>query len=213
MNDMKRINYIMKFAALLFVVGLVFSSKANAQSEKKYYSNIDWQFNLPLNNGFANKISGWGLNVDGGYYLTNNISLGLFVAYHTNQKYIPRQTINVSETSSLTTDQKHSLFQLPFGVSARYYFKTKDIMQPYLGLKLGTNYAKTSSSMNIFKVSDKSWGIHVSPEVGTNIYVDPQKRFDLHVATYYSYSTNKNNVLIYSIDGISNWGMRVGLAF
>lgn len=210
---MKKVNNITKLIASLFIVGLTFSSMASAQTRDGLHANLDWQLNLPLNNGFADRFSGWGLNFDGGYYVTDNISVGLFLSYHTNQEYIPRQTLNLSETSSLTTDQKHSLFQLPFGASMRYSFLPDNKLQPYLGLKLGANYARTSTSMNIFEISRDSWGFHISPEVGANIYVDPLNRFGIHVATYYSYSTNRNNVLIYSVDGLSNWGMRLGIAF
>lgn len=213
---MKRVNNTttIKLAALLFVASFTFSSGVSAQqSSCNAYGNIDWQFNLPIETNFADRLSGWGLNIDGGYYITKDIGVGLFVSYHTNREYIPRQTMNLSETSSLTSDQQHSLFQLPFGVSSRYAFYPGGRVQPYLGLKLGANYAKTSSHMNIFRVSDDSWGFHVSPEIGANVYVDPQKTFAIHIASYYSYSTNTNDVLIYSVDGISNWGIRVGIAF
>ena len=35
----------------------------------------------------------------------------------------------------------------------------------------------------------------------------------IHVAAYYSYGTNKGDVLTYSVSGLSNFGLRIGVAF
>ena len=35
----------------------------------------------------------------------------------------------------------------------------------------------------------------------------------LHFALYYSYGTNKADVLHYSVDGLSNFGFRLGVSF
>ena len=62
------------FAAVL--LSLPFSSKA--QLSLNSYYNIDWQVNIPLGNNFASNISGWGMNIEGGYYVTDNIAVGGF---------------------------------------------------------------------------------------------------------------------------------------
>ena len=85
--------------------------------------------------------------------------------------------------------------------------------QPYIGLKLGANYTKMSSDFYIYEVKDDTWGFYVSPEIGMTMYFTPQKQIGLHVAAYYNYATNKGEVLSYSIDGLNNWGIRLGLAF
>lgn len=94
----------------------------SARTGKNGYANIDWQFNIPLNNGFSDKASGWGMNFEGGYYFTPHIGAGLFFAFHTNNEYIPTQTLNLSPSSQLTSDQQHALYQLPFGAAFRYRF-------------------------------------------------------------------------------------------
>ena len=106
----------MRFLAVA-VMAVAFILPSNAQSLDKLYANIDWQFNSPINNSFAEKISGWGMNLEGGYYLSENFSVGAFLAYHSNHKYIPRETISLSGNSAINTDQQHTLFQMPFGVS------------------------------------------------------------------------------------------------
>ncbi len=209
---MKNINKII-ISALLLVSLLFVSPTAKAQITDNGYLDIDWQFNIPINTNFADKAAGWGMSLDGGYYLTDNVGIGAFMTYSTNNQYIERQTLMLNETSALTTDQQHSIFQLPFGVSVRYRFIPDAIVKPYLAVKLGPEFSKVSSYYNSFTSRDKSWGFYVCPEVGTTIYFTSSQTVGLHVALYYSYATNKSDVLIYSVKGLNNAGFRLGLSF
>ncbi|MGN0082640.1 MAG: porin family protein, partial [Bacteroides fragilis] len=49
-------------------------------------------------------------------------------------------------------------------------------------------------------------------EIGLNVYPWAYGP-GLHIAVYYSYATNKANVLTYNVDKLNNFGFRVGLAF
>jgi hypothetical protein len=80
-------------------------SKAVAQVSLNSYFNVDWQFNIPLGNSFSNDASGWGMNFEGGYYVTQDIALGGFLNFHTNNEYFPRQTISLTETLSMNSRQ------------------------------------------------------------------------------------------------------------
>lgn len=192
---------------------LVLPLLSNAQVKDNMYFNVDWQVNSPVGTKYADKISGWGMNFESGCFVTNNITLGAFLAYHSNNKYIDAQTLQLSDQSALHGDQQHHIYQLPFGLSSRYVFNRGSMLQPYVGLKLGANYSKTTSQMNVFLYSQKEWGFYTSPEIGVNAYVGPNKAYGIHLAAYYSYGTNKTDILSYSMDGISNVGFRVGLAF
>lgn len=200
-------------SAILFLAIVLMPAMAKAQITDKGYVDIDWQFNIPIKTGFADKAAGWGMALDGGYYVTDNIGVGAFMNYSTNNQYIERETLHLSETASLTTDQQHTIFQLPFGASVRYRFLPDAIVKPYISLKLGTEYSKVSSYYNSFTSSDKSWGFYLCPEVGTTFYFTSTQSVGLHLALYYSYATNKANVLVYDVKGLNNAGFRLGLSF
>ena len=200
-------------SALMFMAVVLMPQTASSQITDKGYFDIDWQFNIPINTGFADKAAGWGMSFDGGYYLTDNLGIGAFMTYSTNNKYLETQTLMLSETSALTTDQQHSIFQLPFGVSVRYRFIPDAIVKPYLALKLGTEYSRVTSYYNSFASRDKEWGFYLSPEVGTTFYFTSNQTVGLHVALYYAYATNKSKVLIYDVKGLNNAGFRLGLSF
>ncbi|MEG1573684.1 MAG: outer membrane beta-barrel protein [Bacteroidales bacterium] len=210
---MKTIKSIYKRASLAIAVLFALPTASVAQITDHGYVDIDWQFNIPINTGFSDKAAGWGMAFDGGYYITDNVAVGGFLTFSTNNKYYPLETINLTTTSTITTDQQHSMFQLPFGVSARYRFIPEAIATPYIALKIGTEYSKFYTYYNAFETTDNSWGFYICPEIGTTIYFTPNNLVGLHIALYYNYATNRSSVLTYSIKGVNNAGFRLGLSF
>lgn len=188
-------------------------AQAQCASPRKIHFAVDWQMNAPLSTGFADKISGWGMNLEGAYDVTSNFSAGAFVSFHTNHRYVDRQTIHLSPTESLTTDQQRSAFQLPFGVTGAYTFCTGSYVRPYVGVKLGTMFARNTTYFGTGGVYDESWGFYASPEIGLKIYPNRQKNWGFHVAGYYSYATNRTETLTGNIDGQGNAGFRLGILF
>ncbi len=206
---MKRLRTILALAALLFSTSL----PLRAQVLENTYFTIDWQVGIPIGTSFADKASGWGMNFEGGYYILPQLAIGGFFNYQTNLRKVGRETLALSPTTALTTKQKHAVFQIPFGVTSRWLFLTKGIAQPYVGLKLGPNYSQFSSYYYIVQRSVDRWGFYLSPEVGVNLYPNPQRRYGFHVAAYYSYATNRGDLMVYHIDGLNNFGFRFGVVF
>ncbi len=200
-------------AAALGIVMLFAAQTGRAQLLPNSYMNVDWQMGVPLGSSFADKASGWGMNFEGGYFVTPNIALGAFISYQTNLEKIPRQTLLLSGDRALTTNQKHALFQLPFGLTGRYCWCQDRIVQPYAGMKLGACWSEMSSYYYIVKQYDDAWGFFLSPEVGFSIFPNPDFRVGFHVALYYSYATNSTQVLNYTSSNINTFGLRVGLSF
>ena len=196
---MKKIYKSIKLIALL-VACLAIPSLVGAQVVKNMYFNVDWQINSPFSQDFSDKTSGWGAHAEAGYYVIPN------------NKNIDRQTLPVSSTSAITSDQQHSIFQLPFGAAFRYNVAPESQFQPYAGVQLGASYSEMSTYMNVMKVYDRNWGFYVSPEIGVNIYPWPNS-IGFHLAGFYNYSTNKGTVFNYDMDKLQNFGFRVGVAF
>ena len=207
MKTLKKYTVRLAVAAALFA-GI--SLPAKSQVSLDAYYNVDWQLNIPSNN-YADKVSGWGMNFDAGWYLTPDIAIGTFLNYHTNSKYIDRAVVNLSDETAVFTDQQRSLYQLPFGVTALYRIIESD-WQPYVAMKLGAEYAYASSYYNIYKSAEDSWGFYMSPEIGVRWY-PWANGVGLHAAAYYSFSTNKSSVMGGDLKNPSNFGFRLGLAF
>lgn len=192
----------------------VYDSRSPLYERTPYFRtffNIDWQLKGTINNDIASGFNGWGASLEGGYYLTPHWGLGLFASYHTNEEYVPRTTFAWHD-AALTTDQVHTLYQLPFGVTARYRFWSGTLM-PYVGVKAGAEYARATTYINGSGYYNTSWGFFVSPEVGIEVHPFKRAKFGFHVAAYYDYATNDNTLLFYSSKGLNTFGVRVGIAF
>ena len=206
MKTLVRICYVALFFAFANV-----PLKGKAQLSLDSYFNVDWQFNIPLGNKFAKDASGWGMNFEGGYYVTQDIAVGGFINFHTNNEYFSRRTIDLSPTLSMNSDQQHQMFTLPFGALVKYRFIEADF-QPYAALKLGACYSEFNNYYYIFMSGQDRWGFYMSPEVGFNWYPWPNG-LGFHMAIYYSYATNKCNIMSYTQNGLNNLGFRLGIAF
>ena len=206
---MKTIRKILLGAILL--IAAVYPSKGKAQVSLNSYFNVDWQFNIPLGNNFSNGASGWGMNFEGGYYITQDISIGAFLNFHTNNEYFPRRTISLGETLSMSSRQQHQMFTLPFGAVIRYRIMEADF-QPYVGMKLGMCYSEFNNYYYVFEKTQDRWGFYMSPEVGFNYY-PWANGVGFHMALYYSFATNKCNIMSYKQSTLNNIGFRLGIAF
>ena len=172
----------------------------------------DWQMNAPLLTDFADKISGWGMNYELTYLISPRWEAGVFAAFHTNHRYVERQTLNLSPTEALTTDQQRSAFQVPFGVTGAFNLSVNKYCRPYVGVKAGAMFARNTTYYASRGLYDKGWGFYVSPEVGLKVY-PTGKHWGIHLAGYYSYATNRTQTLTVGIDGQSNAGFRLGVIF
>ena len=206
---MKKINKIFIAAILAALLGVPSISRAQVSLDSYY--NVDWQFNIPISNSFSNVASGWGMNFEGGYYVSSDVAIGGFINFHTNNEYLSRRTINLGGNQAINTDQQHQMFTLPFGLLARYRFMEEDF-QPYVGMKLGACYSEFSNYYYIFMNREKKWGFYMQPEVGFNYYPWANS-IGFHFAIYYSFSTNKCNIMSYTQNNLNNFGLRFGLAF
>lgn len=208
---MKTAKYLKTVALCAVLLAAV--RPAKAQLFPNSYINIDWQMNVPLGSSLADKASGWGMNFEGGYFVTPQIAVGPFISYQTNLQKIHRQTLDLGSGAALTTNQKHSVFQLPFGVTGRYNWLKDSVFQPYAGLKMGACYSELSTYYYVVKQYTDTWGFYLSPEIGVSIFPVPSYRLGFHVALYYSYATNNGDVLTYSVNNLNNFGIRVGVSF
>lgn len=186
------------------------ASEASAQMGKRDYINGGWQFNGTVANSFVETAQGYGAYIEGGYYLTPMFAIGGFASFSTNNKYIPKETYTFDDKSALTTDLDRSVYQVPFGTTVRFRFM-RDMFQPYVEAKIGTEYSTQSTYMSTFVNRHDNWGFYISPEVGLTFFPFDKTDFGFQIAAYYSYSTNKNKS--YDLNGLNNLGFKLGIAF
>lgn len=210
----KKITKTIKAGLSLVCLACLCLSTAQAQRlPDELHFNLDWQMNAPIGSDFANKISGWGMNFESGYEVSDQWSVGLFVNFHTNHQYVGRQTLILSPSEALTTDQQQSSFQIPFGALASYTLYDNGYIQPYVAGKIGAMYEQNTTYLNTVSFYERPWGFYISPEIGMNIRPMKYSRFGFHIAAYYNYATNHTRLLTYDEAGRNNIGFRLGICF
>lgn len=208
-----RLSYIKGLIIIAISTMFLYCPNASAQKYDKMHFSVGWQANAPFGTDYTDNFNCWGMNFEINYDLNKDWTVGGFFNFNTNHNYIDRQTLYLSDTESMTTDQLRSLFQLPFGLSVSYNLWNNKVLKPYIGVKTGASYVKATTYYGTGGLYDKQWGFYVSPEIGAKIYPFRNKRFGLHVAGFYSYSTNKLQTLTTDISGLNNAGFRVGVLF
>lgn len=203
---MKKFIYIMLASAAM----IFFAGEANAQMGKRYYVDGGWQFNGTIANDFVQTAQGYGAYVEGGYYVTPLIAVGGFASFGTNNKYIPKQTYQLSDGAAVTTDLDRSIYQVPFGATMRYRF-LRSMFQPYIEAKMGAEYSSQNTYMSTFVNKHDNWGFYISPEIGLTFFPFQRTDFGFQIAAYYSYATNRNKAL--DLTGLNNLGFKLGIAF
>ena len=96
---MKTSKYPVLKTIALCVVLLAAARTGKAQIFPNSYINVDWQMGVPLGSSLADKASGWGMNFEGGYFITPAIAVGPFISYQTNLETITRQTLDLGNGS------------------------------------------------------------------------------------------------------------------
>ena len=86
---MKTSKYPVLKTIALCVVLLAAARTGKAQIFPNSYINVDWQMGVPLGSSLADKASGWGMNFEGGYFITPAIAVGPFISYLAYGQRIP----------------------------------------------------------------------------------------------------------------------------
>ena len=162
-------------------------------------------------NDIADGAGSLGGHFEAGYYATENVGIGAFVAFQNNEE----DHLTSTDTGyAPDTEQRNRLYQLPFGLSGRYRWAAPDaLFTPYVALKLGAEYAESNLYVANMQTQLHSWGFFLSPEVGTEIYPFHRCKFGFHVALYYSFATNDASLAGLSARRLHNCGARFGVAF
>lgn len=196
---------------LLLLMGVALSAgEANAQVGKRTYMNLGWQINGTMYNDFVQNVQGYGIYLQSGYYLNPWIAIGTFSHFSNNETYLEKQTYPLRDGAALTTDVQRNLYQNAFGLSMRMRLWPLEL-QPYVEAKVGAEYASYSTYFSHYVTRETGWGFYVSPEIGLIYYPFTGSDTGLHLAMYYSYTTDTQAT--FNPCGLNNWGFKLGMVF
>ena len=201
----------MKKIIIIAIFFVMASAVVNAQSQ---FGAISWNVNFPTTTDYLSKTSFSGGRIEYRYFPKfKNFSLGLAMDWSTYEEYLPRQTFQKPDGSAaVTSDFVSQVYQVPIALTAHYYFETKNkMLKPYVGLGLGAQYLDQELYYNVYVSENENWGFLARPELGVLIYPQGQHNWGFMVGAYYSYASNKTELL--DLNSFTNFGVNIGFLF
>lgn len=201
----------MKKLIITSILIVFIAAAVNAQTQ---FGAVSWNINFPTNKDYVTKTSFAGGRVEYRYFPKyKNISFGLSLDWSTYEEYLPRQTFQKPDGSAaVTSDFVTQVYQVPIDATAHYYFETKSKkVKPYVGIALGAQYLDQSLYYNVYVSEVNNWGFHARPEIGALIYPDGRHNWGLLVGAYYSYGSNKTELI--DANSFTNFGVNIGFLF
>lgn len=198
----------------LLSIGMLASLQGAAQTlpSDRDMTAFSWEISYPTSNNYitATSLSGWRFEYRKG--IKSNLSVGIAMSWSAFDEYVGTKTYSSpGKTRAITTDMIRQVYTLPITLNAHHYFTTKSkMLQPYVGLNLGAQYAEHKAFLNIYELEETNWGFTARPEVGSMIRFSSNSPVKALLALGYNYSTNKNEA--FDVDNWSHVTFNVGIA-
>jgi len=113
---------------------------------------------------FTNNFSPRGVDFEVNYFLSEDFSLGFVTSWNIFREKISGETFNYNDLTITGTQFRYTNV-VPLNINAKKYF-TGNTVTPYLGVGVGTSYAKQSNDVGVFNLSQDKWLFNVAPEIG-----------------------------------------------
>lgn len=201
----------------ILLIGLMISTATKAQdshsgvSMPKDFTAFSWEIAIPTGNKYLTEtsLSGWRLEYR--RMIKENFSVGLAVSWNAFDENVPTKTYSSpSNASAVTTDMIRQVYTVPITAIGHYYFNTgMRLLQPYIGIGLGTQYAENNTYFNIYQLTENNWGFVGRPEIGAVISFGQSSPVKGLVSAGYNWSTNKNEG--FDIDNWAHFTVNVGI--
>jgi opacity protein-like surface antigen len=170
---------IFLFTSIIVVFAL---NSANAQS----YTNVSYSIGLPTGDlsDYISAASWRGVALDYRRLIKPNIGVGVSTGWNTffEEREFATYTL---ENRSISGDQWRYVNSFPLFLSADYYLKPGEDINPYVGLGVGTIYNNRATDMGIFRLEQEAWSFAFQPQVG--MFYSINHFAGISIAAKYSY--------------------------
>jgi hypothetical protein len=160
---MKRIYKLSLLAILLHLTGLT----AFAQ---RGYTAITYNIAIPAgetSDYIRNQTSWRGGGVElGRYIFSDKFSIGIGGNWNVFNSVIRGESVQLTDTFTLSGAQFRYINALPVYVTGKYYFGNGGNVVPYAGLGVGAAFVRNDNNIGQIQLYNKGWQFAIYPEVG-----------------------------------------------
>ncbi len=126
-----------------------------------------------------------GLNMEYRWFVSENISTGVFFNWNTFYQKLNGEFVDGTRTVSGTQQRFINVF--PVMVEGHYYFADDfSRFRPYAGVGLGGQFTRQRTEMGIFLSEQSNWQFVVAPSVGSLIGFGGGTSLNLALRYYYA---------------------------
>lgn len=133
---------------------------------------ISFQYSMGFTNGdfhdYISKPSFRGFAFDYRRMVKENIGVGFESGWNAFYEEKPYDTFTEG-TVSLSGKQFRYGFTCPILASADYYLKPGELINPFIGIGIGTMFSRTDVDMGLYTFGDDVWHFALKPEIGVII--------------------------------------------
>ena len=136
---------------------------------------------------------------------TRNFSprgVGIAVGWNVFREKVEGESFKYNDALVTGTQFRYTNI-VPLNVNARKYFGQND-RAPFVGIGLGTSYARQTNNAGIFSIVDSKWQFQFAPEAGIDVMASPGLQLSLKIK--YSYSVKAGD-----FPSMSFLGLGVGI--
>ena len=193
----------MKRYTLLFVLSLAsFLVKGQAETEIRF--NYMPALSLGETASFTKNFSPRGAEIEMNRYLTEDLSLGISIGWNIFREKVTGESLTYRDALITGTQFRYTNI-VPLNLVAKKYFRANGL-SPFVGIGIGTSYARQTNEVGIFSFVDSKWKFHFAPEAGIQVYAGPDVLLSLKIK--YSYGVKAGDLPSTSFLG---FGVGIGL--
>ncbi|MEN8117729.1 MAG: OmpW family outer membrane protein [Bacteroidota bacterium] len=172
----------MKKYIFILLLGLA-TLVVNAQEGTTIFVNYLPSIPLGETADFSNNISPRGVDFEVNKFLNESLSVGFVVSWNLFREKIVGESFE-HEDLLITGTQFRYTNLAPINVNVKKYFAGQSDYLPYLGVGVGTAYAKQTNEVGVFELSQDKWLFNVAPEIGM--------LYDMNYKSYLSFKIKYN---------------------
>ena len=142
-------------------------------------------------NNFIGKVSPRGMSLDYHNLVTENLGVGFEIGWNHFWEETSYSTYTEG-TMSLTGKQYRYCLATPFLVSVNYYFAPDEMINPFIGFGMGTEYTRNDIQMGLYSRSSDVFHFVMKPEIG--VIINPGGNAGIYISGRYYDALKSGNI-------------------
>lgn len=119
-----------------------------------------------------------GATIEYNKMIQDNLGVGFLTGWNVFYDALPYDTYTL-DNQSLSGKQWRYSNHIPIFISANYFLKPGERVNPFVGLGIGTIYTLRNTDMNLYTLEQDAWSFGLSPTIGAHIEASSETRFNV----------------------------------